>query len=142
MTRVRNRVTQSQSVIILGLRLYLELKFVAINKIIITKILSIKINRRCIDVTAYNWAEVEIGFISKLWWHKNNELRSLISLLYCSIHSINMIAIFQFRRSVLRSLEVKYFWENRKNLPILKTFLTRDFSKFNSDFNCQFIWTF
>ena len=72
MTRVRNRVTQSQSVIILGLRLYLESKFVAINEIIITKILSIKINRRCIDVTAYNWAEVEIGFISKLWWHKNN----------------------------------------------------------------------
>ena len=66
MTRVRNRVTQSQSVIILGLRLYLESKFVAINKIIITKILSIKINRRCIDVTAYNWAEVELGFISKL----------------------------------------------------------------------------
>ena len=61
------------------MKLYLESKFVAINKIIITKILSIKINRRCIDVTAYNWAWVEIGFISKLWWIKNAELRLLIN---------------------------------------------------------------
>lgn len=148
------------------MKLYLESKFVAINKIIITKILSIKINRRCIDVTAYNWPWVEIGFISKLWWIKNAELRLLISSIvmfyfirwfpkfrqghfdgHTILYGMNTEVEFREIRdfpefNLTMKLVTRYFWENLQNWPIWKTFFTRVFSKFNSDFNCQFIWTF